>query len=95
MVCWNMCLNKTDWRENPWNVNINLSQFELQTIPMGASRIRGGMDKIGGPTLTAPPPRQKISLGPPCEIFQDPRVISLYKRLGHICINQYHHTATM
>lgn len=79
MVCWNMCLNKTDWRENPWNVNINLSQFELQTIPMGAYRIRGGMDKIGGPNSPPPsPPRQKISLGPPCEIFQDPRVISLY-----------------
>lgn len=71
MVCWNMCLNKTDWRETPWNVNINLSQFELQTIPMGAYRIRGGMDKIGGPTLTAPPPPgKKYPLDPLVKYFR-------------------------
>lgn len=79
MVCWNMCLNKTDWRENPWNVNINLSQFELQTITWVHLEFEGVWIRLEG--LTAPPPsppRQKISLGPPCEIFQDPRVISLY-----------------
>lgn len=87
MVCWNMCLNKTDWRETPWNVNINLSQFELQTIPMGASRIRGGMDKIGGPTLTAPPPPAKnIPWTPLWNISGSARDFLIYKRLGHICI---------
>lgn len=68
MVCWNMCLNKTDWRENPWNVNINLSQCELQTIPMGAYRIRGGMDKIGGPN--SPPPGKKYPLDPLVKYFR-------------------------
>lgn len=71
MVCWNMCLNKTDWRENPWNVNINLSQFELQTIPMGAYRIRGGMDKIGGPNSPPPLPLgKKYPLDPLVKYFR-------------------------
>lgn len=85
MVCWNMCLNKTDWRENPWNVNINLSQCELQTIPMGAYRIRGGMDKIGGPD-SPPPSAKNIPWTPLWNISGSARDFLIYKRLGHICI---------
>lgn len=76
MVCWNMCLNKTDWRENPWNVNINLSQFELQTITWVHLEFEEVWIRLEGQTAPPPHPGQKISLGPPCEIFQDPRVIS-------------------
>lgn len=85
MVCWNMCLNKRDWRETPWNVNINLSQFELQTIPMGASRIRGGMDKIGGPN-SPPPSAKNIPWTPLWNFSGSARDFLIYKRLGHTCI---------
>lgn len=80
MVCWNMCLNKTDWRENPWNVNINLSHNY-----MGASRIRGGMDKIGGPN-SPPPSAKNIPWTPLWNISGSARDFLIYKRLGHICI---------
>lgn len=73
------------------NEMLTLTHFELQTILMGGSRILRGMGRIGGPH--SPFSTKKLSLGPPCEIFQDPRVISLYIKGSddHVdvrCVNQ-------
>lgn len=86
MVCWNMLLNKRDWRETPWNVNINLSQFELQTITWVHLEFEGVWIRLEGQTAPPPPRTKNIPWTPLWNISGSARDFLIYKRLGHICI---------